>query len=108
MPWFMIQLGYKPEAWNALIANPQNRIETVRPVIEGLGGRIHHGWLTFGEYDLVAICEMPDNISAAAFSLAVEAGGAVEGFKTTPLLTMDEGIAAMKKASTVGYKPPKG
>ena len=107
MAWYMIQLGYRPEAWGALIANPQNRIDTVRPVIEGLGGKIHQGWLTFGEYDLVAFAEMPDNVSAAAFLIAVEAGGAVEDFKTTPLLTMDEAIAAMKKAGTVGYKPPK-
>jgi len=107
MAWYMIQLGYRPDAWSAMIQHPQNRIDVVRPVIEAMGGKIHHGWLSFGEYDLVAVCEMPDNVTAAAFSLAVEAGGAVEGFKTTPLLTMDEAVAAMKKAGSVGYKPPK-
>ena len=107
MPYYMIQLGYRPDAWEAQIEHPVNRLEVVNPVVQGLGGRIVDGWLSFGEYDLVAIAEMPDNVSAAAFSLAVEAGGAVEQYKTTPLLTMDEAMQAMKKAQSVGYKPPQ-
>jgi uncharacterized protein with GYD domain len=107
MPYYMIQLGYRPDAWDALIDHPVNRLDVVKPAIESLGGRIVDGWLSFGEYDLVAITEMPDNVSAAAFSLAVEAGGAVEQYKTTPLLTMDEAIEAMKKAQATGYKPPQ-
>jgi hypothetical protein len=43
---------------------------------------------------------MPDNVSAAAFSVAASAGGAIKAIKTTPL-------EAMKKAATAGYKPPK-
>ena len=107
MPYYMIQLGYLPGAWDNLIDEPVNRLEVVKPAVEKLGGRIVDGYLSFGEYDLVAIAEMPDNVSAAAFSLAVEAGGAVEQYKTTPLLTMDEAIEAMKKAQTTGYKPPE-
>jgi hypothetical protein len=50
---------------------------------------------------------MPDNVSAAAFSMAVEGGGGVEGFKTTPLLTMDEALAALEKAGGIKYEPPQ-
>jgi uncharacterized protein with GYD domain len=107
MPYYMIQLGYRPDAWDALIEHPANRLDVVRPHIEKLGGRIVDGYLSFGEYDLVAIMEMPDNISAAAFSLAVEAGGGVEQYKTTPLLSMDEAMEVMKRAQSVGYKPPE-
>jgi uncharacterized protein with GYD domain len=107
VPYYLIQLGYKPDAWHAQIDHPQNRLEAVTPALEALGGRFVDGYLSFGEYDLVAIAELPDNVSAAAFSLSVEAGGAVEQYKTTPLLTMDEAIEAMKKAQTTGYKPPQ-
>jgi hypothetical protein len=48
---------------------------------------------------------MPDNVSAAAFALAIAAGGACKNVKTTPLLTAEEGIKAMKKAGGSGYKP---
>jgi uncharacterized protein with GYD domain len=107
MPYYMIQLGYRPDAWDALIEHPVNRLDAVRPHVEKLGGRIVDGYLSFGEYDLMAIAEMPDNISAAAFSLAVEAGGGVEQYRTTPLLSMDEAIEVMKRAQSIEYKPPQ-
>jgi hypothetical protein len=50
---------------------------------------------------------MPDNVSAAAFSVAASAGGAIKAIKTTPLLSLEDGVEAMKKAATAGYKPPK-
>lgn len=50
---------------------------------------------------------MPDNTGAAAFALAIAAGGACKAVKTTPLLAVTEGMAAMKKAGTSGYKPIK-
>ena len=59
----------------------------------------------FGDYDLIGVVDMPDSISAAAFSMAVAAGGACKSVKTTPLLTAGEGIEAMKKAAVCGYRP---
>ena len=38
--------------------------------------------------------------------MAVSAAGAVKAFKTTPLMTAEEGMAAMKMATKSGYKPP--
>jgi uncharacterized protein with GYD domain len=106
MAHYLFQAAYTSEAWAAQVKNPQNRIDVVRPVIERLGGRIECAYLAFGEYDLIGIVEMPDNVSAAAFSLAGSAGGGLKAVKTTPLLTIDEGIEAMKKAAGAGYRPP--
>jgi uncharacterized protein with GYD domain len=106
MAYYLVQAAYTPDAWTAMVKSPQNRIEAIRPVVEKLGGKVDGGWLTFGEYDAVAICQLPDNVSAAAFSMAASAGGAVRAFKTTPLMTMDEAMAAMRKAAGVGYRPP--
>ncbi len=58
------------------------------------------------ETDVVAIFQMPDDVAAAGVSMAISAGGAVTAVKTTPLLTIDEGMAALRKASTSGYRPP--
>jgi uncharacterized protein with GYD domain len=103
---YLLQVAYTSEAWARLIANPHDRIDAVRPVIEKLGGKILHGWYAFGDYDIVTVIEMPGNIEAAAFSLAAAAGGAVKSIKTTPLLTTAEGVQAMKKATMSGYKAP--
>ena len=106
MAYYLLQVGYTPQAWATMVKNPQDRVSLVRPAVEKLGGKMDVGYLAFGDYDLVAICEFPDNVSAAAFSLAASAGGAVSAIKTTPLLTTTEGVAAMKKAGGTGYKPP--
>ena len=104
MPSYLIQLAYTPEAWAAMVKQPQNRLEAVRPIVEKLGGKFEHAWLAFGEYDIVGVVEMPENIDAAAFAMAVAAGGAAKAFKTTPLLSVEEGVEAMRKAQGAGYR----
>ena len=105
MPSYLLQVSYSAEAWAAMIKKPQDRIEAVRESIAKLGGSITGGWLSFGDYDIVAITDMPDNVGAAAFAMAVSAGGGCKNVKTTPLLTIDEAKAAMQKAGTLAYKP---
>ena len=104
MPYFLEQVAYTSEGWGALVKNPQNRIEAVRPAIEKLGGKIESAWFAFGEYDVVLILQMPDNVNAAAIAIAFAAGGACKSVKTTPLITIAEGVEAMRKAATAGYR----
>ncbi len=104
MPHYLLQVAYNEEAWQALIKNPVDRIEAVRPAIEKLGGKIREGWFAFGDYDIVCIAEMPDNISAAAIAIAFAAGGACKAVKTTPLMSSAEAVEALKKASRAGYR----
>ncbi len=106
MPHYLIQAAYTPEAWAAMVKNPQSRAEAVRPIIEGLGGKLLSIYLAFGEYDVVGLAEYPDNASAAAFSMAASAGGALKAVKTTPLMTTEEAVEAMRKAGQAGYRPP--
>ena len=108
MPYYMIQGAYTSESWATQIANPQNRIEMVRPVFEKLGGRIESAYFAFGEYDIVVIAEFPDDISAAAVSVTINAGGAFKTAKTTPLMTIEEGVEVLRKAGGTGYRPPGG
>ena len=105
MATYMFQVAYSSTALTALIGHPQDRAEAVRKPIEKLGGKVVGWWFSFGEYDLVSIIEMPDHVSAAAFALAVAAGGSIKAQKTTSLLSIDEGMAALKKAASSGYKP---
>ena len=76
---------------------------------EAAGGKFVGGWLRFGDYDIVVIAAMPDNESMAAVALAVGAGGAIKASKTTVLMTGDQGVTALKKASAVtrGYTPAR-
>jgi len=105
MPAYLVQVSYAAPALSALIANPQNRSEVVRKVVKNLGGKTIGTWLSFGDYDTVSIIEMPDSVTAAAFALAIAAGGSLKAVKTTPLLSPEEGMAAVEKAGSCGYKP---
>ena len=105
MPFFLHQVSYTPEALTRLLANPQDRFDAVRGPIEKLGGRVLNSYFAFGQYDAVLITEMPDNVSAAAIALAFAAGGSLRTCQTTTLMSNAEGLEAMRKAATCGYKP---
>ena len=106
MTLYALHVAYAPLGWAALLKDPQNRLEAVRPVVQRLGGSIVHGWFTFGKYDVLLICEMPDNVSAAALSMAISAGGATKAVETTALMSFEDGLAALEKAKAAEYTPP--
>lgn len=106
MAHYLIQAAYTPDAWASLLKSPQDRTQVLKPVLDKLGGRFVDAYFAFGEYDIVGVVEMPGNIEAAALSLAVSAGGACKAFKTTPLMTVADGVEAMKRAAASGYASP--
>ena len=105
MAFYMIQVSYNTDGWKGPLASPQDRIEAIKPALEQLDGKVVSGWLSFGEYDVVAIIDLPTNVSAAAFSMAVSAGGTIKAFQTTPLMSMDEAVTAMELAAESAYAP---
>src|SRR5260370_3692569 len=107
MAYYALQAAYAPTGWAAMLKDPQHRLEAVRPVIERLGGSIVNGWLSFGEYDVLVVCQLPDNISAAALSMAISAGGAIKAVKTLPLMTFEERLQALRKAEDAEYYAPR-
>jgi uncharacterized protein with GYD domain len=107
MSYYLIQASYTSQAIAAMVKNPQDRAAAVRPMIEKAGGKLHGLWFTFGDTDIVAIAEMPNNMSAAAISMAIGATGAMSSYRSTPLMTSSEAVEAMQKAATVGYQAPK-
>src|ERR671936_406322 len=104
MPIYLQQVAYSPEGWEALVNKPEDRIEAVRPAIEKLDRKIVNAWFAFGQYDVVVVVDMPDNVGAAAIAMAFAAGGACKSVQTTPLLSVKEAVEALKKASTSGYR----
>jgi len=107
MATYLVQVSYTPEALSALIAKPQNRTAVVKKAVENLGGTFVGSWMAFGDYDLVLLIEMPNNVSAAALAIAAAGGGSLKSIKTTPLLTVDQALSAFKKAGKSGYTPVK-
>ena len=108
MAHYLIEVGYTPQAWSTQIDTHPNVIDRITPAVEACGAKIVSIYYAFGEADLVGIIDFPKPEDAAAFSLAVSASGALSSYKTTPLLTVEQGITAMKRAEKVRkvYSPP--
>jgi len=80
-------------------------MEALKPVIEQLGGQLLDWYYSFGEYDVLLLIDVPDNVKAAAASMAVAAGGAVKAITTTPLMSPEDGFDALLLAQGAGYRP---
>lgn len=106
MPMYLTRFSYTPETWAKLMNSPEDRRAAANQYIEAVGGKLHGFWYAFGEHDGYCLWEAPDNVAMAATALAITAGGALSSFQTTALMTVEETLAALKKASSIKYRPP--
>ena len=106
MPFYLTQFSYTAATWSKLIKNPEDRRVAAKQYIEAVGGKLHGFWYAFGGHDAYILWEAPDNASMAATALAITAGGALSSFETTVLMTVEETLEALKKASSISYRPP--
>ena len=104
MPKYLIQVSYVGEGLKGLLKEVgSSRRASIETLIKNMGGNLESFYYAFGEDDVVVIADFPDNATAAAFSLAGNAIGALKA-RTTILMTPEEVDEATKK--TVGYRPP--
>ena len=106
MPHYLIRGSYTAEGCQGLIAEGATvRLEEASSLIAALGGTLESMYYVWGTDDVIGVCEMPDNASAAAVSLTVSSTGAVN-VSLTPLITAEEIDAASGKAKDLAYRPP--
>ena len=104
MPKYLIQANYSAEGLKGLMKDKASgRKAALDTALGALGGTLESLYYTFGEFDVIVIADVPDNVSAAALSLAASASGLVRT-RTTPLLTIEETDQALKKS--VKYRAP--
>jgi uncharacterized protein with GYD domain len=100
--------GYTAEAWSRMIENPGDRVEAVTKAAEALGSKLEAFYWSFGDDDYLAIVDAPDDVAAAAFSVAVGSTGSLRNLRTIKLITADEGRKLLEKAKVAkaAYVPP--
>jgi len=106
MPLYLTRFSYAPATWAKLMKNPEDRRAAAKQYIEAVGGKLHGFWYAFGEHDGFNLWEAPDNVSMAATAIAISGGGALSSVQTTVLMTVEETLEALRKASTISYRPP--
>jgi uncharacterized protein with GYD domain len=104
MPKYLVQASYTTEGLKGLLKDGgTKRREVIEQLVKALGGSLEAYYFAFGDNDVYSIADVPDNMTAAAASLAVNVSGAVK-VKTIVLLTPEEVDRAAQM--TVNYRPP--
>ncbi len=104
MPKYLISASYTLDGVKGLqSAGGSSRRDAIAKVAESVGGRLESLYFAFGDRDVYTIVDLPDNESATAVALTVNASGAVT-VDTTVLLTPEEVDGAAKRS--VDYRPP--
>ena len=104
MPKFLCEASYTATGAQGVIKEGGSaRAANLRNTIERLGGRVECFYYAWGTADVYTIVELPDNVTALALSMTINATGGVK-IKTTPLIMPEEVDQAAKKS--VSYKAP--
>jgi uncharacterized protein with GYD domain len=104
MPKYLIEGSYSADGLKGVHKDGgSGRKDAAGKAIKSAGGKLDSIYFAFGDRDVVAIADFPDNISAAAASITVSASGMVR-LKLTPLMTVEDVDAVAKKS--VAYRPP--
>jgi uncharacterized protein with GYD domain len=103
MAKYLVEARYTAEGAKGLAREGgTGRRAAAAKAVEGLGG-VESFYYAFGDVDAYVIFDVPDNVSAAALSLAVGQSGGINT-KTVVLITPEEMDQAGKKA--VDFRPP--
>jgi uncharacterized protein with GYD domain len=104
MPKYLVEARYTAEGAKGLMREGgSGRRAAVTKTVESVGGKLEAFYFGFGDVDVYIIVDLPDNVSAAAVSLAANQSGFLAS-KTIVLMTPEEMDQATKK--TTGFRPP--
>jgi uncharacterized protein with GYD domain len=104
MPKYLVEGSYTLEGVKGVqSAGGTSRRDAVAKLAESVGGQLESFYFAFGDRDVYAIVDLPDNESAAAVALTAIAAGGV-ALRTVVLLTPEEVDAAANRS--VEYRPP--
>ncbi|HET7770463.1 MAG TPA: GYD domain-containing protein [Chloroflexota bacterium] len=104
MPKFLLEVSYTAEGAKGLAKEGgTSRRKMVTDMVKGVNGTVEAFYYAFGAADVFVIADVPDAVTAAGLSLAVNQSGAAH-IRTHLLMTPEEMDQAAKKA--VGYRPP--
>ena len=107
MAKYLIEASYSQAGLKALVKDGgTGRRKAVEAATKALGGRVESMYFAFGTSDVYVIVDAPDNITVAAFALAVGGTGVAAHLKTIVLLTPEEVDQAAKKSAGSGYRAP--
>jgi uncharacterized protein with GYD domain len=108
MPKFVVLFSLTGDALARFMEQPTDRRGPVGRLAEAAGGRLEAYYWMFGQYDGLAIFDVPDSAAAAAMALAATSSGAFRHVETHELIPADELVIILQRAKALrpSYQPP--
>jgi uncharacterized protein with GYD domain len=101
---YLYQVSYTQDGYKGLLKDGgTKRRQTVKTLVESLGGKLELFEFAFGSDDAVLVMDLPDHVTASAIALTVNASGGATG-RMTVLVSPEDVDRA--RAVRVGYTPP--
>lgn len=101
---YLIKASYNAEGVKGLLkVGGTSRKQAISKMVNDLGGKLEVFYYAFGDYDVYAICSLPDPATAAAMGLSINGSGLVS-VSTTILLDPEDIDKA--KDIVIDYRAP--
>ena len=91
MEQYLVQMAYEP-AVSAL----DDPVEAVRGAVKRLGGKVASGWFSVGDYNVVAVVDLPVSEAEQDLSAALTEAEGVRVVQTSRLIPSDARIGMLR------------
>jgi len=107
MARYLAILEVTSNAFKGFIRNPEDRKQATETLFSSIGRTVEHYWFGVGSNTLYIVTDGPeDNVNIEAITMLVGSSGIVQSMEMVKLMTSEEAVVAMKKASDLAYRPP--
>jgi uncharacterized protein with GYD domain len=103
---YLVLFTFKGETLKSFMNKPSDRAAVVGEAAQSVGGRLESYYWMLGQYDGLAILDMPDSAAAARLAMTVSSTGAFTHLETHELFSADQVLQLMKGAQRVEYAAP--
>ena len=106
MAKYLVLYTFKGETLKAFMKKPTDRAAAVSEAARSVGGQLEAYYWMFGQYDGLAILDLPDSASAARLAMTVSSTGAFTHLETHELFSADDVLQIMQRTQDVEYAAP--
>ena len=98
---YITQGNYTETAMKGMLDNPEDREGAVAGLMESVGAKLLHYYVTTGEYDFLVVSEGNDLKDLVAVLMVAGASGGVTNLKTVQGFTTQETKVIMERANSI-------
>ena len=106
MAKFLVLFTFKGETLQAFMKKPTDRATAVAEAARSVGGNLEAYYWMLGQYDGLAILDLPDSAAAARLAVTVSSTGAFHHLETSELFSSEDVLDLMRASKEVAYSAP--